>query len=73
MLIIYLILRRNNFKSKFSLKTFINVPINVNIILLVTYAMSMMSNDDTIARGMLLFGFVASSPVVAIMSNPMKA
>lgn len=32
-----------------------------------------MINEETIARGMLLFGFVASSPVVAIISKPMNA
>jgi len=51
----------------------IYAPISVSTMLLVTYAMRMMISDETMARGMLFFGFVASSPVVAIMSKPMKA
>lgn len=48
-------------------------PINVNIIELVTYAMRIMIKLETIANGMDFLGFVASSPVVAMISNPMKA
>jgi hypothetical protein len=51
----------------------IDSPISVKTILLVTYAIRMIISEETIARGMLLLGFVASSPVVAIMSNPMNA
>lgn len=48
-------------------------PISVSTMLLVTYATRIMINDETMASGILFFGFVASSPVVAIMSKPMKA
>lgn len=39
----------------------------------VTYATRIMARLVTIARGIDFFGLVASSPVVAIMSKPMKA
>jgi len=45
----------------------------VSIIEEVTYAIRMMTRELTIAIGMDFFGFVASSPVVAIISKPMKA
>lgn len=45
----------------------------VRIIELVTYAMRIIIKLVTIARGMDFFGLFASSPVVAMMSKPMKA
>jgi hypothetical protein len=41
--------------------------------LLLTYAISTMIKEPTIALGMLFCGLWASSPVVAMMSNPMNA
>lgn len=36
------------------------------------YARNMMNNDITMARGIFLCGFLASSPVVATVSKPTK-
>lgn len=49
------------------------LPINVNIMELVTYAIKIIAKLETIANGIDFFGFVASSPVVAIISKPMNA
>lgn len=49
------------------------LPMRVRIIELVTYAMRIIIKLVTIARGMDFFGLFASSPVVAMMSKPMKA
>lgn len=40
---------------------------------LVTYAVRMIPKLVMMANGMDFFGFVASSPVVAMMSKPMNA
>lgn len=51
----------------------IYVPIRVNIMELVTYAIKIMTKLETIANGIDFFGVAASSPVVAIISKPIKA
>lgn len=48
-------------------------PIKVIIIELVTYAIKIMTKLDTIANGIDFFGVAASSPVVAMISKPIKA
>lgn len=50
-----------------------SIPVNVRMKLLVTYTNSTMSSEPTMALGMLFCGLCASSPVVAMMSNPMNA
>lgn len=50
-----------------------NLPIKVKIIELVTYAVRIIPKLVMIARGMDFLGLLASSPVVAIISNPMNA
>lgn len=44
-----------------------------HVVLTVTYAVRQMTRDAVIAYGMDVLGFLASSPVVAMMSKPMKA
>lgn len=43
------------------------------LVLTETYAVRQVMREAVIAYGMDVFGLLASSPVVAIMSNPMKA
>jgi hypothetical protein len=49
------------------------LPISVSIIEELTYATSIITKLAMIASGLDFFGLWASSPVVAMMSNPIKA
>lgn len=51
----------------------LNLPTRVNTKLTLTYANKTITSEPTIAFGMLFCGLCASSPVVAIISKPIKA